>query len=254
MNCIMLIEFTGPSASGKTVISKIIINQNDNVFALKPFLVELKKHPFLDYLYTLGLLVINLPYFLKAFLNVVINRKIFASYNQTPILKRAAYMGIKYALQVGAKGGTKVFLMDQGMFQLGSWASLEAQKDPVAYYHYFKQMICFPNILIMFSIPPELSRMRLEIRGDRLFEMNAKKRGFSSFKDLCQFEKIYEEQRINLALKAKTYVMVVRIKSNGRIGFIDYYSPFYNKNTEITAIKRYLVIIENCLKNFWISN
>jgi len=130
----MLIEFTGPSASGKSTLAKKIVSELDNAYLLTPSSLVLRRAPFrlklINFRYILSNIHKGFTVFVQSFLweRQQNSSSYFESINYSLI------NSIRYCILTGAKKSNTIYVRDQGVFQLGSWLPKGYLNRPDKYY------------------------------------------------------------------------------------------------------------------------
>jgi len=217
----MLIEFTGPSASGKTALAKIIAKKGNNIRQLRASSTD-------SYIERMQLRAFQLWFFvshLDKFFSGAIYSYIWLcsmGFSRKQSFLRGIKWGVIRSVLVGAKGSCNTFLRDQGVFQFGSWVDLELFDNTYIMFNLIQNVSCFPDALVLFSLPADVSERRVKYRGD-ISKANkcAVKRGFDSFKTLCSHVNSQEKLKIDIAKKANIFIVIVDINHAEKIESID---------------------------------
>jgi len=207
----MLIEFTGPSASGKTALAKIIAKKDNNIRQLRASSTG-------SYIEEMQLRAFQLWFFIshlnKFFSGTICSYNWLCSmgFSRKLSFLRGIKWGIIRSVLAGAKGSSKTFLRDQGVFQFGSWVDSELVENTDIMFKLIQNSSCFPDALVMFSFPAEVSERRVKYRGDiSKAHKCAAKRGFDSFKAMCSHGITQEKWKIDIAKKANIFIVIVDI-------------------------------------------
>ena len=75
-------------------------------------------------------------------------------------------MAAEYCLLKGLSQDSRLWLLDQGRLQLGSWLDSKISKHPCPYADVFNDSIAIGNAVFFISMAPSLAVERLYQRGD----------------------------------------------------------------------------------------
>lgn len=212
----MLVELTGPSASGKTTLARCISKGSNDIILLRNSSDATLAEKLVFKYYISSVITYNIISFItfikrKYKSNVTIKNRL----NQ--LKKTFKWNKHKFAFD-RIKELDMTFMIDQGVFQLGSWFNHEEIEDTNFLTNIIPYSFSIPDILILISIPPEVSVDRAKSRGDlHLCNQKAIKRGFTSFKHMCTHELENESKKLELAKRFNITIIYVQISQSNVI-------------------------------------
>jgi len=199
----MLIEFSGPAASGKTTFVRHLLCEMPDVLPVLRSVNPNRKRP-VRQLWTAAK---QLHYFPLAFVHA---HKWYRSTceEDRSIMEASFQMATEYCVYKAASRDSKLWLLDQGFLQFGSKLPQSAWNNPFEQAYLYQKAIWIGDGVVLISMPPELSLSRITGRGGgRLLQQTAEKRGCSSAYDFLQKNLKLQEHRIKLALSLKSSVL-----------------------------------------------
>ncbi len=210
----MLIEFSGPSASGKTEFVRHLLKTWPETRSVRRS-VSPKASPTGPKLKAAASHAHEAP---QAFLNAYKWHKHSFGLSRNPV-RASLRMAAEYSLLKGLSQDSSLWLLDQGRLQLGSWLPQHICKDPFPHLHTFRNLACFGDCVVLTSLHPDLALTRMIQRGDRdRPERVARERGYKSASDYAI--DVYERQhpkRIHLAQSYGCSVLLNVINRHGEL-------------------------------------
>ena len=210
----MLIEFTGPSASGKTEFVRHLLKTWPETRSVRRS-GSSTASPTGPKLWAAALHSQQIP---RAFWNAYKWHRNGFALSSHP-LRTSLRMAAEYCLLHGASKDSSLWLLDQGRLQLGSWLPQHVCRDPMPYAQALREFVRFGDGVVLISLHPEFSVKRMTQRGDgERAEMIAKQRGYKSALDYAA--EVFNHQdpmKVRLAQSFGSTVLLNVINEHGHI-------------------------------------
>ena len=251
----MLIEFSGPSASGKSCFVKYLLRKNPRTKSVRR---SANPYPSLRPSGAMSLMLTkNAHRFPMAFASAYRwttaqeNAKVEAAF-------KATRFGAEYCLFKGLSSDRRIWLLDQGRLQLGTWTTRSVQENPINYLSVFSRFVIIGNGIVILSFPPEVTLRRVIHRGDiRRAEAIARRRGFPSFFCLCDFQFKLTTSKIRFAQAAGSQVLQICFGGKGEIvssELLDAFTKNADEAKPCLSVNGVLKEIEYEFRNWWREN
>jgi hypothetical protein len=208
----MLLEFSGPSGVGKTTFCRHLLKRNPAWASLRGSPED--RRPFHQH--------VRLSFLgrkeLRRFRGIK-EQLIQLSLDGDEYIRRRLPSPVKLTVEntvlSGAKISKRVWLLDQGRFQLQGWLPRSVLSDQQRLAARISKLIVFADILIIFRCSPPLVVSRIEARGD-LSKRNAlsEERGFSSLLDMSEYDYSLATTKLRTALAMGADSLLIDIESD----------------------------------------
>ena len=190
----MLIEFSGPSASGKTEFVRYLLKTWPETRSVRRS-VSSTASPIGPKLRAAVSHAHEAP---RVFWNANKWHKHGLGLSNNPV-RASLRMAAEYSLLKGLSQDSRLWLLDQGRLQLGSWLPQQVCNDPSIYAESLTNFVRVGDGIVLISMPPEVAVERIKARGDlKKMEEFSLARGFSS--PIHYFSKRREQEPLKLAL------------------------------------------------------
>lgn len=209
----MLIEFSGPSASGKTEFVRYLLKTWPETRSVRRS-VSSTASPIGPKLRAAVSHAHEAP---RVFWNANKWHKHGLGLSNNPV-RASLRMAVEYSLLKGLSQDARLWLLDQGRLQLGSWLPQEIAGDPVPHTQSLKNCIQIGRGIVLFSLQADFLLARIGQRGDfdRATKM-ACARGYSSLRSYCHRLRQQEEEKIKLARVFGSAVLIIKIDKDGGV-------------------------------------
>ncbi len=216
----MLIEFSGPAASGKTTFVRNLLCEIPDARPVLRSASPSGKRPMRQ----LWTATMQLHHFPSAFINA--HKWYRATCDNDKASMRASFqMALEYCTYKAASNDRKIWLLDQGALQFGSRFSQSAWRNPTQEVALYQKATWIGDGVVIISMPPELSLSRIVERGGGgLLEQTAKKRGFSSSYEFLEKNLELQKSRIDLAVSLNKSVLHIFVSERDPID-LTFYRP-----------------------------
>jgi hypothetical protein len=239
----MLIEFSGPSASGKSAFVRYLLRELPEAYPVRRSMAANGKRPARQ----LWKAVAQLRDFPTAFSHAWKWHR-----SATECDRSSAYasflMSMEYCVLKGASRDSKLWLLDQGRLQLGQWVTQAVWNNPVQQAPHFKRFIRVGDGVVLISMSPELLLERIHKRGDaKLLEQKARRLRYSSGLEFLRKDLEQQEKRIALAMWLDSPVLNLIISDQCEIQ-ARYHHPEGCSNQ---VIDHWLKTVANAFIGWW---
>ena len=209
----MLIEFSGPSASGKTEFVRHLLKTWPETRSVRRSVSAIASPT--GPKFRAALSHAHEP--ARVFWNAYKWHQHGLGLSNKPI-RTSLRMAAEYSLLRGLSKDSRLWLLDQGRMQLASWLPQQVCDDPSSCAESLKKFVRIGDGLVLISMPPEVAIERIKARGDiRKMEDFSSARGFSSpaqyFKNLRE----QESRKIDLLKRFNCVILQNIIGDDGEI-------------------------------------
>lgn len=241
----MLIEFTGPSAIGKSAFARhLLATLKDVHYVRKSMGIHDQRDPQL--FSRLASQIHQLP---VAFASALKWNK--GAYSmEHDAASKSMKMALEFCVLRGCSRDSRLWLLDQGRLQLGSWLPPSVLACASEYATNFKRFLVIGDAVLSISMPPKLAEARLRLRGHKeRGEEVARQRGFGSYKLLMEFEVDQVHQKIALARALGSQVVHYDMDADGVLQDRQVYLTVRSDQSE--SITKRILDIANAFEQWW---
>lgn len=211
----MLIEFTGPSASGKTAFVRHLLKTWPEARSVRRSVAPDGRRP----LRLLTGAAWQINRFPAAFFHAWRWHHRSSVDDSYINITKSLRMASEFCVLSGATHDSKLWLLDQGRLQLGSWLKPKTVTTVSRYTINLQSFILIGDGVLLITMAPPLAVERLYQRGDgEKGEKVARIRGFSSYRSLMEFEFEQVCQKIAIAKAFGSQVLHFYIDADGTLG------------------------------------
>lgn len=210
----MLIELTGPSASGKSAFARYLIAHDPRYSAVRRSVSQSPRPK--SYAYRAFHVARGLKHAPRAFLHFYHFPSLSQDNPRSSHILHAAQVAAEYAFLSSLKKDTTTWLLDQGRLQLGSWLPHEVCEAASTHSQALRNFTAVGQGVLAIAPAPELTMERVAARGDLTrMEQTARQRGFASAYEMTVDEQKQLPEKIALARTLGAEVLTIHIDSSG---------------------------------------